>query len=262
MPDLKPCPFCGGKALLWTRRGEKMGCCDDIECPARNVVFTVEEWNTRPTPDTTGKCGELVTVRYEYQHHDPLSGRPVWHDKTHWNGQSPSAARELVPRSQAEELLGAAQADSARLDKALDVAAKMNRLSMDDNIRLADERDAMKDGNAANAARIRELEEKNFEAEAIISERDDRLALVDRIADLIGLPKDQELDQVTFELWLSDLEAKLAAANKALKFYADPSKWDDGYFKSEDDGTVLRAYPSSIENDQGDTARAALGGKP
>ncbi len=58
------------------------------------------------------------------------------------------------------------------------------------------------------------------------------------------------------------LEAKLAAAEKALEFYADRSKWNDGYFKSEDDGAVLRAYPSSIENDQGDKARAALGGKP
>ncbi|MEN5249973.1 hypothetical protein [Brucella pseudintermedia] len=57
-------------------------------------------------------------------------------------------------------------------------------------------------------------------------------------------------------------EAKLAAAEKALAFYADPSKWNDGYFKSEDEGTVLRAYPSSIENDQGDKARAVLGGEP
>lgn len=58
------------------------------------------------------------------------------------------------------------------------------------------------------------------------------------------------------------LEAKLAAAEKALEFYADASKWDDGYFKSEDDGTVLRAYPSSVDKDQGDKARAVLGGKP
>ncbi len=70
--------------------------------------------------------------------------------------------------------------------------------------------------NAALTARVNELEDKNFEAEAIISERDDRLALVDRIADLIGLPQDQELDQVAFEMWLSRrneaIEAKLAAA--------------------------------------------------
>ncbi len=49
---------------------------------------------------------------------------------------------------------------------------------------------------------------------------------------------------------------------EGVEFYADASKWDDGYFKSEDDGTVLRAYPSSIEKDQGDQARAALEGKP
>lgn len=58
---------------------------------------------------------------------------------------------------------------------------------------------------AANAlqARLDEAEERLAEAELIIEERDDRMALVDRIADLIGLPKDQELDQVAFELWFS-----------------------------------------------------------
>lgn len=51
------------------------------------------------------------------------------------------------------------------------------------------------------SAKLAAVEEQLAEAEAIICERDDRMALVDRIADLIGLPHDQELDQVAFELW-------------------------------------------------------------
>ncbi|WP_331373827.1 hypothetical protein [Sinorhizobium chiapasense] len=50
---------------------------------------------------------------------------------------------------------------------------------------------------------IEHLRERLFEAEEIIKERNDRLALVDRISDLLGLPQDQELDQVAFELWFS-----------------------------------------------------------
>lgn len=56
---------------------------------------------------------------------------------------------------------------------------------------------------------LEDLKERLFEAEEIIKERDDRMALVDRIADLIGLPHDQELDQVAFELWFSENRAKL-----------------------------------------------------
>lgn len=55
----------------------------------------------------------------------------------------------------------------------------------------------------ASRSAIPALIERVEEADAIIEERDDRLALVDRIADLIGLPHDQELDQVEFELWFS-----------------------------------------------------------
>lgn len=73
------------------------------------------------------------------------------------------------------------------------------------------------------AARITELyniQERLFEAEEIIKERDDRLALVDRIADLIGLPHDQELDQVEFELWFSRTRSSNEAMRKALEPFA------------------------------------------
>ncbi|ABS12938.1 hypothetical protein I6H96_11540 [Brucella anthropi] len=96
--------------------------------------------------------------------------------------------------------------------------------------------------NAALTARIKELEQIN--------------------ADLCRSHGVLNVTGAKLEGQVEALEAKLAAAEKALSFYADPSKWNDGYFKSEDDGTVLRAYPPSIENDQGDKARAALGGKP
>jgi len=51
---------------------------------------------------------------------------------------------------------------------------------------------------------VAQAEERAFEAEAIIDERDDRLALVDKIAEMIGLPHDQELDITAFQLWFAD----------------------------------------------------------
>ena len=58
------------------------------------------------------------------------------------------------------------------------------------------------------------------------------------------------------------LEAKLAAAEKALEFYANQENWKNGRFEQVDGGTVLRHYPASAHKDRGATARAVLGGKP
>lgn len=68
---------------------------------------------------------------------------------------------------------------------------------------------AVREGEGAPAENP-DMEERLFEAEAIIKERDDRLALVDKIADMIGLPEDQELDITVFQLWFSS--AMLSAA--------------------------------------------------
>lgn len=65
-------------------------------------------------------------------------------------------------------------------------------------------------------ARAEKAEEERDEAHLIIEERDDRLALVDRVADLIGLPQDQELDQVAFEMWFST-NASTRASDDTIK---------------------------------------------
>ena len=47
MGDLKPCPFCGGKAID-SFRG--VGCADDF-CPGVHIRCSESEWNTRPAPE-------------------------------------------------------------------------------------------------------------------------------------------------------------------------------------------------------------------
>jgi len=69
--------------------------------------------NTRPSPvapvspDATGKCGELVTVGIQYAHEHSMTGRAMWGWQKEWKGCAAIGTRELVARSQAEELLAA-----------------------------------------------------------------------------------------------------------------------------------------------------------
>nr|WP_278388442.1 Lar family restriction alleviation protein [Brucella intermedia] len=83
--ELKPCPFCGSSDLEtyyadiegWIAHIKCIDC-DDMIGPMSEFKYETQEeayedaskrWNTRPTPvspvspDATGKCGELVTVK-------------------------------------------------------------------------------------------------------------------------------------------------------------------------------------------------------
>ncbi|WP_176074645.1 hypothetical protein [Brucella intermedia] len=271
------------------------------------------------SPDATGKCGELVTVAWQYR--IKIDGvYSGWYASEHH--RSPSKAeeqRELVTRSQAEELLAEERAEKEneqyyitvlcsdikelKADNAAKDAEISNLKAINANLMGDDEdkpryttkrlrheiacaTEALEADNAAMTARVKELriDRAAWEAvatdirkqakalEAKLAEKDARIkeleAALDSDPDGSGLWRfwskksieaNQQLRDKTKTL--QSLEAKLEAAEKALEFYADASKWADGYFKSEDDGTVLRAYPSSVDKDQGDKARAALGGK-
>lgn len=50
----------------------------------------------------------------------------------------------------------------------------------------------------------RKVEELESEAEQASESNADRMRMIDRIADLIGLPQDRELDTTAFELWFSN----------------------------------------------------------
>lgn len=92
------------------------------------------------SPDATGKCGELVTIK-------------VLPDQT-----------ELVTRSQAVELLAAERAKTERWHKKAMDAGVIVHSDGTTSHPMRKELDSLKADNAAQAARIKELEARLFDA--------------------------------------------------------------------------------------------------
>ncbi|MBM6396161.1 hypothetical protein JQC79_10410 [Ochrobactrum anthropi] len=97
--ELKPCPFCQYKAHEWIRGNKKMACCDNMDCPCRAIVCTVEQWNTRPAPaatdtgliplDATGAARDVLAER---RRQVSAEGWTPEHDDKHSSGQLAYAA--------------------------------------------------------------------------------------------------------------------------------------------------------------------------
>jgi Lar family restriction alleviation protein len=89
MSDLKPCPFCGGKAIMKVQKHIPNGydytpTCQDPSCAGRltkkwtNEAIAIEAWNQRAMGERTAKvkkgaydlmrceCGMPVTSNYDY----------------------------------------------------------------------------------------------------------------------------------------------------------------------------------------------------
>ncbi|WP_266035558.1 hypothetical protein [Brucella intermedia] len=139
----------------------------------------MSDFAKEPAPDATGKCGELVTVEHQY-----------WTPESVWKRQSEAFVqgvaklggftRELVTRSQAEELLAAEQTKKEMLAESLHIQIKrVNELEAD---------------NATLTARVKELEAEWQKGHDFAHEA--------------GLQWKEKADS---------LEVKLAAAEKALK---------------------------------------------
>ncbi|PJT14221.1 hypothetical protein CN880_21510, partial [Ochrobactrum sp. 720/2009] len=228
--ELKPCAHCDGAAELDYQQPfcafpsgkmEKQVAIYCTECdvhmsmcysdfPEYNhdqmAAILTEKWNTRPTPvapvspDATGKCGELVTVAWESMDNkcDP-DDKLVYEIKFPRNGD-----KRLVYRSQAVELLAERDETIRRQDIALRGALReVKRLKAD---------------NAAKDARVKELETE--------------------VAEATRRGEDQWAGWVKEEALRKALEAKLAAAEKALEFYA---KQVSGCRKIGSDGDKFRA---------------------
>jgi len=148
-----------------------------------------------------------------------------------WRGEqccNPEYKIAVVTRSQAEELL------AAEIRRERDLAEKQLSEVVD---RMSDDYLALKADNAAKETRIKELEEEVEWAQNAVLAR-----------------------QRHAEARCETLEAKLAAAEKALEFYANRENWKNGRFEQAEGGTVLRHHPSSVHKDRGAKARAVLGG--
>lgn len=247
--ELEPCPFCSKtmmlRSALWPSEGDADAIihADPTDCPMLGFSdgsadgSIIEKWNcslsneddfpsdgscvrcgsvprnanglcntcldedaerlenTRTTPvapvspDTDGKCGELVTVAWQRKH--PTEGwmdcreEDIPHYRDH--GQE---VRELSPRSQAAELLAAERAKTERWHKKAMDAGVIVHSDGTTSHPMRKERDDLKADNAR---------------------KDYLLSVSDTVA--------QQLQNqiVTLTLQKEALEAKLAAAEKALE---------------------------------------------
>ncbi len=192
--------------------------------------------NTRTTPvapvspDTDGKCGELVTVAQahfdEFGEFDDIAWIKGFHPHPE--------CIQLVTRSQAEEILAAERAEH---DNTL--ATLFNNILRE--AELTDECTALKADNAAQAARIKELDRCH---EGTIDLCNQKTAQIEA------------------------LEAKLAAAEKALEpfvsFFNEAMKgFTEGYAeRTPSDKPVLGWNNAYLLMQHFIEARATLGGKP
>lgn len=77
MSDLKPCPFCGGEAIMH-RDGDRIGC-KDLDCAGYIVFATPEEWNLRASDATLSRLSDLVRPLVSCNSTEPItiSGEPI-----------------------------------------------------------------------------------------------------------------------------------------------------------------------------------------
>lgn len=248
--ELKPCPFCQYKAHEWIQGNKKMACCDNMDCPCRAIVCTVEQWNTRPAPAATDTG--LVTVAWESMDNklDP-NDKLVYEVKFPRNGD-----KRLVYKSQAEELLAAERAENTRLQSENDAQAdQISELQMTPWPEWATKVLAVirkRSGYDGYGDAIEGVDLPAELDECIAAIEADNAALTARVNFL-------ERTWKKAERRADALEAKLAAAEKALEPFADHANdraVDDTGWRDKETVKIVVSIGDLRK------ARAVLGGKP
>lgn len=99
MSELKPCPFCGGKArVMQYGELEHLPTCNACDCILDYCFYSEEEaiaaWNRRTKPDITGETSDGYHTFNELYHHRAVlfsvicNARPemAWKSKKHYDG--------------------------------------------------------------------------------------------------------------------------------------------------------------------------------
>ncbi|MCH4542966.1 hypothetical protein [Ochrobactrum sp. A-1] len=265
--ELKPCPFCQYKAHEWIRGNKKMACCDNMDCPCRAIVCTVEQWNTRPAPAATDTGLETVAKvdsRLGDMSRLSIIDRPL------------SIGTEVCLRSQAEKLLAAERAENTRLQSENDAQAdQISELQMTPWPEWATKVLAVirkRSGYDGYGDAIEGVDLPAELDECIAAIEADNAALTARVKELAeALDKQRELDnESTLHHYnrAEALEAKLAAAERALEpfvsFFNEAMKgFTEGYAeRTPSDKPVLGWNNAYLLMRHFVEARAVLGGKP
>lgn len=209
--DLAACPFCGGEAHEDALdHGEWLIGCEACNArPERSVYVTgvgrdeaIAAWNRR-TPTTPKPAGDALD----------LAGLEALLAES--EGAWPKMPWQVVA-SDGKPTIRAAKNNGGNLFRGYiatwaeaDLAcAAVNALpGLIAHIRATD----------AELAKAREeRDELRKEAEIFDEEHADQNRMVDRIADLIGVSHDEELDTTAFELWFSASEAARLSAERDL----------------------------------------------
>lgn len=261
--ELKPCPFCGSNRVSFrtTPDMDTNGQFHSISCndcgAGSREKYAVETcplfyeelriaWNTRPAPAATDKG--LKTIGFV----PPMfvEGKGADYNDIFRSVSIAENYTAVVTRSQAEELLAAERAEKERLRGLLTSATY-------DLARANDECGSLTIDNAAKDARVEELIGTNI----AVARRQEELA--NQLAETKGLLK--TADDLAWQrgATIEALEAKLAAAEKALEPFANElSERHDKIFRlkpapdSECVGFTQLTYGHFRE------ARVVLGGKP
>lgn len=231
-------------AVCQAMQEQKMCNCPDGDCLAAKIDFSPEKIATATRPAPAATDTGLVTVAFQHRRIDKYGVVGDWRPyKRDLFGSDRIESRELVTRSQAEELLAAERAKTERWHKKAMDAGVIVHSDGTTSHPMRKELDDLKTDNAAKDARVKELE-----------------ADVKREAQSSTHNAQDCLDE---QLRAEALEAKLAAAEKALEPFAE---YCGDHFDKDFDGNPLpdEQKVGWIYLNYGHfrKARAVLGGKP
>ncbi|WP_266030346.1 Lar family restriction alleviation protein [Brucella intermedia] len=265
MADLLPCPFCGSNQLSFRSTPDmdtdgkyhRISC---NECGASSrATFAMDAcplffeelrnvWNTRPAPAATDTG--LVTVEHHYFNSTLDAWLPcAFPEIARKEGKE---TRELVTRSQAVELLAA---ERAKADEYYGEAV----VSYDRKLRIGE----LEADNAEKDARIKVLGDERYRLAYAITGGEDAPGYLDSLSveTLVEVARDNARRWFAETDRAEALEAKLAAAQKALEPFAEAARYYSNSIHRRVADDAEPCGPALLVKHLR-VARAVLGGKP